>query len=56
MKVFAGESYNVAVASPDDEEFQLFSGPYVFQHEVETVSPLLPHLWLSGPDRREIFC
>ncbi len=30
----------MAVTYPDDEEFELVSEPYVFQHVVETVSPL----------------
>jgi heme-degrading monooxygenase HmoA len=40
VKAFAGEHYNVAVTYPDDEVFELLSDPYVFQHEVEAVSPL----------------
>ncbi|MCY0583096.1 hypothetical protein, partial [Klebsiella pneumoniae] len=40
VKAFAGEDYHVAVTSPDDEAFELLSDPYVFQHEVEVVSPL----------------
>jgi hypothetical protein len=40
VKEFADENYNVAVTYPDDEEFELLSDPYVFQHEVEIVSPL----------------
>jgi hypothetical protein len=34
------EDYHVAVTYPDDEAFELLSDPYVFQHEVEAVSPL----------------
>ncbi|WP_411545802.1 hypothetical protein QM151_18610 [Klebsiella pneumoniae] len=37
---FADEDYHVAVTYPDDEAFELLSDPYVFQHEVEVVSPL----------------
>ncbi|ADP12584.1 hypothetical protein EJP617_29030 [Erwinia sp. Ejp617] len=37
IKAFAGENYHVAVTYPDDEQFQLLSDPYVFQHHVETV-------------------
>ena len=40
VKAFAGENYHVAVTYPDDEEFKLLSDPYVFQHVVETISPL----------------
>ncbi|WP_368753361.1 hypothetical protein [Klebsiella pneumoniae] len=40
VKAFAGEDYHVAVTYPDDEAFELLSVPYVFQHEVEAVSPL----------------
>lgn len=40
VKTFAGESYHVAVTYPDDEEFELLSDPYVFQHVVENVAPL----------------
>ncbi len=40
VKAFAGEDYHVAVTYPDDEIFELLSDPYVFQHEVEAVSPL----------------
>ncbi len=40
VKAFAGEDYHVAVTYPDDEAFELLSDPYVFQHEVEAVSPL----------------
>ncbi len=35
-----GENYQVAVTYPDDEEFELLSDPYVFQHVVEAISPL----------------
>lgn len=41
VKAFAGEDYHVAVTYPDDDAFELLSDPYVFQHEVEAVSPLL---------------
>ncbi|AUX72694.1 hypothetical protein EPYR_01960 [Erwinia pyrifoliae DSM 12163] len=37
IKAFAGENYPVAVTYPDDEQFQLLSDPYVFQHHVEAV-------------------
>lgn len=40
VKTFAGESYHVAVTYPDDEEFELLSDPYVFQHVVDNVVPL----------------
>ncbi|GFM09053.1 hypothetical protein NCT2013_14710 [Enterobacter sp. M4-VN] len=40
VKIFAGESYNIAVTYPGDEEFELLSDPYVFQHVVENVAPL----------------
>jgi len=40
VKVFAGESYHMAVTYPDDEEFELLFDPYVFQHVVEIISPL----------------
>jgi len=39
-KAFAGKDYQVAVTYPDDEQFELLSDPYVFQHEVAAVSPL----------------
>ena len=40
VKAFAGESHHVAVTYPSDEEFELLSDPYVFQHVVENVAPL----------------
>lgn len=40
VREFAGENYHVAVTYPDDEEFGLLSDPYVFQHDVEAISPL----------------
>jgi len=40
VKAFAGENYHVAVTYSDDDEFELLSDPYVFQHVVEAVSPL----------------
>jgi heme-degrading monooxygenase HmoA len=40
VKAFAGENYQVAVTYPDDEEFELLSDPYVFQHVVDAISPL----------------
>lgn len=40
MQAFAGENYHVAVTYPDDEEFELLSDPYVFQHVVENIAPL----------------
>ena len=40
VKAFAGEDYHVAVTYPDDEQFELLSDPYVFQHTVAAVSPL----------------
>lgn len=38
VKAFAGEDYHVAVTYPDDEQFQLLSDPYVFQHEVSEMT------------------
>ncbi|MEQ9722946.1 hypothetical protein ABQG65_17510 [Yersinia alsatica] len=40
VKAFAGENYQVAVTYPDDEQFELLSDPYVFQHHVHQISPL----------------
>lgn len=40
IKAFAGENYQIAVTYPDDEQFELLSDPYVFQHEVQKVMPL----------------
>ncbi|WP_312687549.1 hypothetical protein [Kosakonia sp.] len=40
VKAFAGEHYHVAVTYPDDEVFALLSDPYVFQHQVDAVTPL----------------
>lgn len=40
VKAFAGQHYHVAVTYPDDDEFELLSDPYVFQHEVESITPL----------------
>lgn len=40
VKAFAGENYHIAVTYNDDAKFELLSDPYVFQHEVETISPL----------------
>lgn len=40
IKAFAGEDYQVAVTYPDDEQFELVSDPYVFQHSVASVSAL----------------
>jgi len=39
VRAFAGENYHVAVTYPDDEQFELLSDPYVFQHTVAAVSP-----------------
>ncbi|SMB41100.1 conserved hypothetical protein [Serratia proteamaculans] len=39
VKAFAGENYHVAVTYRDDEVFELLSDPYVFQHQVDTISP-----------------
>lgn len=36
----AGDNYHIAVTYPDDEQFELLSDPYVFQHEVREISPL----------------
>ncbi|MEI2628212.1 hypothetical protein [Erwinia aphidicola] len=38
VKAFAGEDYHVAVTYPDDEQFELLSDPYVFQHEVSEMT------------------
>ncbi|MBN1086192.1 hypothetical protein JNO12_16695 [Erwinia aphidicola] len=38
VKAFAGEDYHVAVTYPDDEQFQLLSDLYVFQHEVSEMT------------------
>ncbi|WP_025130374.1 hypothetical protein [Pseudomonas sp. PH1b] len=40
IKAFAGEDYHVAVTYPDDEQFELLSDPYVFQHEVQRIVAL----------------
>ncbi|MCA1178356.1 MULTISPECIES: hypothetical protein [unclassified Pantoea] len=40
IKAFAGEDYHVAVTYPEDEKFSLLSDPYVFQHEVKTITSL----------------
>ena len=40
IKAFAGDDYHVAVIYKDDEQFELLSDPYVFQHEVEQVVEL----------------
>lgn len=40
VKAFSGENYHVAVTYPDDEQFELLSDPYVFQHEVSSIVPL----------------
>lgn len=40
IKAFAGEAYQVAVTYADDEQFELLSDPYVFQHVVESVTAL----------------
>lgn len=40
IKAFAGEKYQIAVTYPDDEQFELLSDPYVFQHQVQKVMPL----------------
>ena len=37
VKAFAGEDYHVALTYQGDEQFELLSDPYVFQHEVEQV-------------------
>jgi len=39
-KAFAGEKYQITVTYPDDEQFQLLSDLYVFQHNVQTFSHL----------------
>ena len=40
VKAFAGDNYHIAVTYPDDEQFELLSDPYVFQHQVSEISPL----------------
>lgn len=40
IKAFAGDQYHIAVTYPDDEQYELLSDPYVFQHQVQTVIPL----------------
>ncbi|MFC0227046.1 hypothetical protein [Serratia aquatilis] len=40
VKCFAGEEYHIAVTYPDDEVFGLISDPYVFHHQVESISEL----------------
>ncbi|WP_264273349.1 hypothetical protein [Duffyella gerundensis] len=40
IKAFAGEDYHDAVTYPEDEKFSLLSDPYVFQHEVKTITSL----------------
>ena len=40
IKQFAGKDYHTAVTYPDDEQFELLSDPYVFQHEVNTIEEL----------------
>lgn len=40
VKAFAGEDYHVAVTYHDDEQFELLSDPYVFQHHVQSISDL----------------
>ncbi len=37
---FAGPEYQVAVTWPDDVQFELLSDPWVFQHEVQTITPI----------------
>ena len=40
VKAFAGEQYQIAVTYPDDEQVELLSDPYDFQHNVQAVSLL----------------
>ncbi|UJB31241.1 hypothetical protein [Chromobacterium sp. Beijing] len=40
VRAFAGDNYHIAVTYPDDEQFELLSDPYVFQHEVSEIAPL----------------
>lgn len=40
VKAFAGDNYHIAVTYPDDEQLELLSDPYVFQHEVSETAPL----------------
>lgn len=40
IKAFAGEEYQIAVTYPDDEQFELISDPFVFQHHVQTIIAL----------------
>jgi hypothetical protein len=41
VKAFAGDDYHVAVTYPDDEQFGLISDPYVFQHEISSIVPIV---------------
>ncbi|MCU5771189.1 hypothetical protein N5923_03035 [Erwiniaceae bacterium BAC15a-03b] len=38
IKAFAGEHYSIAVTYPDDQQFELLSDPYVFQHQVDSIA------------------
>lgn len=40
IKQFAGENYHIAVTYPDDRQFELISDPYVFQHQVNSLTTL----------------
>ncbi|WP_313653412.1 hypothetical protein [Pantoea sp.] len=40
VKRFAREHYHIAVTWPDDEQFELLSDPYFFQHQVQSMTPL----------------
>jgi heme-degrading monooxygenase HmoA len=39
IRWFAGESLNIAVTYPEDDQFELISDPIVLHQEVTTVSP-----------------
>jgi heme-degrading monooxygenase HmoA len=41
IRVFAGESPNIAVTYPEDGQYELISDPIVLHQEVATVSPWL---------------
>jgi len=40
VKAFAGKDYHIAVTYADDEQFELLSDPYVFQHQVSEITAL----------------
>jgi heme-degrading monooxygenase HmoA len=40
IRQFAGDDMQRAVTYPDDEQFDLISDPYVFQHDVQQIQAL----------------